>query len=157
MSLLATIGGVLLIYAGVAALLRLDRPPARARRRRAGAPAPGGLAVAALAAALIGGAVAAFLVGGGASVAAPAVTGCNGHGELCDRPLDEVVLAATHNSMSRRARLVLLPAGRADRRPARRRRPRAADRHPLRRPAAERARADRARGQPRAAGAGRTA
>ena len=26
--------------------------------------------------------------------------GCNGHVELCDRRLDEVVLAATHNSMS---------------------------------------------------------
>ena len=25
---------------------------------------------------------------------------CDGHGELCDRPLDEVVLPATHNSMS---------------------------------------------------------
>jgi hypothetical protein len=35
-------------------------------------------------------------------VEAPAqpITRCNGHAALCDRPLDEVVLAATHNSMS---------------------------------------------------------
>ena len=64
---------------------------------------------------------------------------CNGHAELCDRPLNEVALAVTHNSMS-----VPLPgwyasdAGGADRRPAPRRDPRPPDRHPLRRQAAER-------------------
>ena len=26
--------------------------------------------------------------------------GCNGHEELCERPLDQVTLAGTHNSMS---------------------------------------------------------
>ncbi len=36
----------------------------------------------------------------------PAITRCNGHAELCDRPLDEVALPATHNSMS-----VPCPAG----------------------------------------------
>jgi hypothetical protein len=96
-SLAATLAGVALIYAGVAALLRLVyRPQERMRLapRR-------GLAVGALAAALVVGAFAAFLAGGGASVAAPvAATGCNGHRALCDRPLDEVVLAATHNAMS---------------------------------------------------------
>jgi hypothetical protein len=56
--------------------------------------------VAALAAALVGATIAAFLAGGGASVAAPAPAGCNGHAALCDRALDDVVLAATHNSMS---------------------------------------------------------
>jgi hypothetical protein len=30
----------------------------------------------------------------------PEVSGCNGHAELCDRPLDEVALPATHNAMS---------------------------------------------------------
>jgi hypothetical protein len=28
------------------------------------------------------------------------VSACNGHGELCDRPINEVVFPATHNSMS---------------------------------------------------------
>jgi hypothetical protein len=32
-----------------------------------------------------------------------AITSCNGHGELCDRPLDRVAFAATHNSMSARS------------------------------------------------------
>ena len=42
-----------------------------------------------------------FLGGGGVDApAAGAVTRCNGHAELCGRRLDEVVLPATHNSMS---------------------------------------------------------
>jgi hypothetical protein len=43
-----------------------------------------------------------FLAGGGATQAAPAsaTTACNGHEALCDRRLDEVALAATHNSMA---------------------------------------------------------
>jgi hypothetical protein len=31
------------------------------------------------------------------------ITPCNGHAELCDRPLDRVAFAATHNSMSARS------------------------------------------------------
>jgi hypothetical protein len=44
--------------------------------------------------------VGAFFASGGTTTAAPARGGCNGHRELCDRPLDEVALVATHNSMS---------------------------------------------------------
>ena len=36
----------------------------------------------------------------GVTAAAPADGPCNGRAELCDRPLDRVALAATHNSMS---------------------------------------------------------
>jgi uncharacterized membrane protein HdeD (DUF308 family) len=97
-TLLATIGGVVLIYVGVAALLRLVyRPQDRERERGA---SRRGLVVGALATVLVVGTVALFFAGGGASVAAPAPPGCNGHDELCDRPLDEVVLPATHNAMS---------------------------------------------------------
>ena len=32
-----------------------------------------------------------------------AIASCNGHGELCDRPLNRVAFAATHNSMSARS------------------------------------------------------
>jgi len=53
-----------------------------------------------VAAALIVAAAGAFLGSGGTSTAAPARGGCNGHAELCDRPLDQVALAATHNAMS---------------------------------------------------------
>src|SRR5262249_34339147 len=59
------------------------------------------VAVPVIAVLLIAGAVSAYIVGGGAS--APAATiagGCDGHDELCDRPLTEIVLPATHNSMS---------------------------------------------------------
>jgi hypothetical protein len=41
------------------------------------------------------------LIGSGATLAdASADAGCNGHVELCDRRLDEVVFAGTHNSMA---------------------------------------------------------
>jgi hypothetical protein len=97
---LVTLAGVYLIYKGVEALLRLVyRPgtavtvtPSRRILRHAG--------VTAGAAALIAGAVALFVGGGGTSQAAPAIGGCNGSETLCDRSLTEVVLPATHNSMS---------------------------------------------------------
>ena len=44
--------------------------------------------------------VAAFLGTGGATTAAPRTNACNGHVELCDRPLDRVALVATHNAMA---------------------------------------------------------
>ena len=54
-----------------------------------------------LAAVLIAAGVAAFAAGGGTEAPAQArVTACNGHAALCARRLDEVVLPATHNSMS---------------------------------------------------------
>ncbi len=40
------------------------------------------------------------LLGGGDARLGGAPAACNGHAELCDRPLNEVALAATHNSMS---------------------------------------------------------
>jgi hypothetical protein len=98
--LLVTVLGVYLVYEGVSAILRLVyRPPApheepapkRERRRLAG-PVAAGAAVA--------GAAAIFLTSGGATTAAPTAVPCEGRAELCDRPLDEVALVATHNAMS---------------------------------------------------------
>ena len=105
LQLLLTALGVYLVYEGVTALLRLiyrPRSPAQERPPAARGPRPGRLVIAALvAAALIAAAVATFVGTGGVTTAAPVVDGpCNGHGELCDRPLDRVVLPATHNSMS---------------------------------------------------------
>lgn len=70
----------------------------RGERRRIGAVAvaAGVLAVAGVAAGL----VAALTSGTGTVVAVNEEGRCNGHAELCDRPLDEVVFPATHNSMS---------------------------------------------------------
>jgi hypothetical protein len=45
-------------------------------------------------------AIGAFVGTGGVSTAAPPAGPCNGHQELCGRTLDQVALAATHNSMS---------------------------------------------------------
>ena len=100
LSLIATLAGIGLIYAGVVALLRLVYRPEQEAAARARPRIGRRLAVAGIAAVLIAGAGTLFVTGGGASEAAPAVAGCNGHEELCDRSLDRVVLPATHNSMS---------------------------------------------------------
>jgi hypothetical protein len=105
LTLLLNAFGIYLIYEGVSAILRLVYRPEEHVERR---PAPGPLrrfdrrrlAIGVLPAALIVAVVVGFLSSGGTTTAAPPQGGCNGHEELCDRPLDEVALAATHNSMS---------------------------------------------------------
>jgi hypothetical protein len=92
------LAGIVLVYAGIDALLRLvhrPRPAAPPRRPRRW------LAYG-VAAALAVAVVAVFTAGGGVSEprAAAPVERCNGHAELCDRTLADVVLPATHNSMS---------------------------------------------------------
>jgi hypothetical protein len=100
----ATLVGVYLVYLGVETVLRMIyRPPdptvthAEAAERRTLARR---IAVPAIAVVLVGLAVGLFAAGGGIDQPAAAVGGCDGHAELCDRPLDDVVLPATHNSMS---------------------------------------------------------
>jgi hypothetical protein len=94
----ATLAGALLLYAGVTAVLRLISPSAEG----APAPRPGGrvLAVPLAAVVLVVAADVAFFASGGAASTRDGVGACNGAEALCDRPLDEVVLPATHNSMS---------------------------------------------------------
>jgi hypothetical protein len=107
LELVLTLLGVFLVYEGVTVLLRLvhrprapageaPRPPLSERAARPGRRLATGL----LAAMLIVAAVATFVGTGGTTTAAPAKGPCNGHDELCDRRLDQVVLPATHNSMS---------------------------------------------------------
>jgi hypothetical protein len=102
LDLLLTAAGLYLVYEGVTALLRLvyrppaeedEHAPATHRRRRR-------LLVALVPAGLVAIAVAAFVGTGAVSTAAPSSGVCNGHVELCERPLDRVALASTHNSMS---------------------------------------------------------
>jgi hypothetical protein len=109
-SLAVTLLGVTLVYTGVNALLRLIYRPAVAQEAeaeveddaRAVAQGRRGrrIAAALTAGAVIVVTVAAFLSTGGASTAAPRTDACNGHVELCDRPLDEVAMVATHNAMA---------------------------------------------------------
>ena len=103
----ATLVGVYVAYKGIEAILRLIyRPPdpaeEAARERRAGRLRRRALrlAVPAIAVLLVAGTVVAFLSGGGASAPAATIAVCEGHAALCDKPLDQVVLPATHNSMS---------------------------------------------------------
>jgi hypothetical protein len=93
-----TLAGVYVLYKGVEALLRVlgpppERAPRPARRLRR-------LAVPVAAAALLAAAGAGYASSGAVEEAPPDVAGCNGHAALCDRPLDEVTLPATHNAMS---------------------------------------------------------
>jgi hypothetical protein len=105
LALLMSALGIYLIYEGMSAVLRLVYQPSekershealgQARRRIGSRLAP--VAIAGLVIAII---VGTFFGSGGTTTAAPARGGCNGHTELCDRPLDDVALVATHNSMS---------------------------------------------------------
>ena len=101
LELVAMLVGVYLVYSGVESVLRLVyRPPdpevqvdELRRAPRVMVPVLAGLFVAA--------GVAAFALGGGTTEpAAATTTSCNGSTALCDKPLTEVVLPATHNSMS---------------------------------------------------------
>jgi hypothetical protein len=94
----ATVAGAYLLYAGATTLLRLipapaERPAAPRARRRV-------LAVPLAAVALVVAADAAFFAAGGGASTHDGLRACNGAEALCDRRLDEVVLPATHNSMS---------------------------------------------------------
>jgi hypothetical protein len=94
----AIVAGVYVAYKGLEAALRaIYRPEdAHVPRRRGGRIA----IVAALAAILVAGSAGAFVATGGTTAPAATAGRCNGSAALCDRPLDEVVLPATHNSMS---------------------------------------------------------
>jgi hypothetical protein len=93
--------GALLLYVGAGELLTATAPaePVRfglhLRTPRRLAAATAGIAVLA---AGIG--VALALTTGASSVRAGTIQTCNGYAQLCDRRLDEVVFAGTHNSMS---------------------------------------------------------
>jgi hypothetical protein len=107
LELVLTVAGVYLIYEGVTALLRLLYVPAlaedeeRARRRPvASLMERRGLVAGTIAAIVIVGIGTAFVGTGGTTTPAPALGACDGHDELCDRPLAKVALPATHNSMS---------------------------------------------------------
>ncbi|HEY7632526.1 MAG TPA: hypothetical protein VH817_17605 [Thermoleophilaceae bacterium] len=101
----ATLIGVYILYKGVVVVLALiyhpapedpDKPrkrPVHHTARRMAVPV---LCVAAIAVGLV-----VFFSTGGASQSAPAGGDtCNGFAELCDKSLEDVVLPATHNSMS---------------------------------------------------------
>jgi len=105
LTLAALTAGLFLLYKGLEALLRETAlPPRQAREAQPRAPArarpllrrlPLLLALAALA-----GVFAIIATGEGDGAPALAPLSCNGHTQLCDRSLNDVALAATHNSMA---------------------------------------------------------
>ena len=117
---MVTLAGVVFLVNALGELLRLIAPrsltpdsltPAPGREAGSGGGRKilllgGGLAVAA--AIIVGGFFAIQRSGGGDILAQPANPACNGHILLCDRPFDDVVIAATHNSMSSAADEFLL-------------------------------------------------
>ncbi len=98
--------GVFVLYQGVEELLRMiaERTPARPAeggeerpRRVAVGPLVAGTVAVAIVALIVAGLVAS---GGTRAASAIAPDTCNGHAELCDRTIDEVAFAGTHNAMS---------------------------------------------------------
>jgi hypothetical protein len=104
-TVLLTLAGIYLVFAGMTILLRLVYEPEEEREVRAAlAERPRWtlrrLAVPVLGAIVVVIASAAFVGSGGVSAPGPPAAPCDGSLELCDRPLNEVALPATHNSMS---------------------------------------------------------
>jgi hypothetical protein len=99
---LAVLGlGVFVLYAGVSEALRLALPPQerhareRARRRAWRRPVLASVVALVACAAVVG-----IALAGGSPGAPLDIRACNGSPDLCDRTIDEVAFAATHNSMS---------------------------------------------------------
>ena len=101
LSAVVVIAGALLVYAAAGELLSVTAP-ARPRDRPSRATVRRRLTVVATGAgAVVVGFILAFVLTGGAKRArADTTLACNGYPQLCDRRLDEVVFAGTHNSMS---------------------------------------------------------
>jgi hypothetical protein len=107
MQLAFTVGGAISLTWGVSEVLRLGERPAddqtspelvdiRRRGTRVAATVVGGLA----AIGFVGLGAAAMATRGGDPLPAAAPAPCNGSASLCDRPLDRVAMATSHNAMS---------------------------------------------------------
>jgi hypothetical protein len=105
LEVVATLVGVYLIYKGVTVLLAIVYHPAPGRRAEFASERQRlvrHVAVPLIAVIIVAGALVGFVAGGGTTQGDAAVVGggCNGFESLCDKRLDQVVLPATHNSMS---------------------------------------------------------
>lgn len=106
--LAATVVGAIAIIWGLSEVLRMAAPDeaqiAKARETgrsiRRGAITSTGVGALAVAGLLTAGGFALASDGGGPPLPAPRPQPCNGHVELCDRPLDQVAFATSHNAMS---------------------------------------------------------
>jgi hypothetical protein len=106
LAVVATLVGVYIVYKGVTVILALIYHPSGGEAEEVSSERRTLLrrvAVPLIALVIVAGGVTGFFVGGGTtegSSAAVVTGGCNGFEQLCDRTLKQVVLPATHNSMS---------------------------------------------------------
>ncbi len=99
--LVAVAAGLALAFVGASELLDLIAGPADARADAARQRSSRVLRWALLGVVAVGAIVVVIVVAGGDDTGTEqVVSGCNGSEQLCDRPLDEVVFPATHNSMA---------------------------------------------------------
>jgi hypothetical protein len=93
--------GLFLVYIGVRGVVEVAVvSPARHSARHRVAGVASRLLAPAIAVAAVAAAGAIVLTGGGDGAAAATPATCNGYAALCDRPLDQVAFASTHNSMA---------------------------------------------------------
>ena len=103
LKLVGVVAGIFLLFYGISQLMDVVDEKSGAGSAEAARGAFTGFLRGAVAAALallllIAGIV--LLGGDGSADAAQRIEECNGHAELCDRPISAVAMAATHNSMS---------------------------------------------------------
>jgi hypothetical protein len=97
----AQLAGLYILYRGVAAAAIAVSAADRKRLPAAGSVRRGRrLAASAVAAAVVAAAGVIIITGGGDEAPAAVPLTCNGFAALCNRPLNDVALAATHNSMA---------------------------------------------------------
>lgn len=93
--------GCLFVYFGFGELLTVTAPEQpRARRRRRVLSKRLAIGFGGAGAAVVAGIIAAIALTGAAPTQAASTATCNGYAQLCDRRLNEVSFAGTHNSMS---------------------------------------------------------
>ncbi len=102
LTIAAQAGGLYALYRGIEALLSETALPheSSARAQRRGVASPRRLIGPAVAIVALGGLIAILASGDGDGAPTLAPLTCNGHVQLCARPLNDVAFAATHNSMA---------------------------------------------------------
>jgi hypothetical protein len=92
--------GCLLVYFGFGELLTVTAPAQRRARRRRVPSRRVAIGFGGAGAAVVAGVIAAVVLTGASPTRAAPTATCNGYAQLCNRRLDEVSFAGTHNSMS---------------------------------------------------------
>jgi hypothetical protein len=92
--------GCLLVYFGFGELLTVTAPAQRGVRRRRVPSRRLAIGFGGAGAAVVAGIIAAVVLTGASPTQASSTATCNGYAQLCNRRLDEVSFAGTHNSMS---------------------------------------------------------